>query len=53
MFLYGITLFPLVEELQTAEPGMLSPLYVDNAEFDGLENRSAQILNMLMEMGPV
>ena len=30
---------------------LLSPLYADNAAFDELERRSAQILKLLMERG--
>ena len=36
MVLYRITLVPLAEELQAADPGLLSPFYVDDAAFDGL-----------------
>ena len=35
MVLYGITLVPLAEELQSADPGLLSPFYTDGAAFDG------------------
>ena len=35
MVLYGITLVPLAEELSAADPGLLSPFYVDDAVFDG------------------
>ena len=41
MVLYGITLVPLTEELRAADPGLLSPFYVDDAEFDGSARRSA------------
>ena len=34
MVLYGITLFPLAEELRVADPGLLLPFYVDDAVFD-------------------
>ena len=35
MVLYGITLFPIAEELHAADPGILSPFYVDDAAFNG------------------
>ena len=35
MVLYVITLFPLVEDLWYADPGLLSPLYMDNVVFYG------------------
>ena len=41
MVLYGITPVPLAEELQAAEPGLLSPFYTDEASFDGSERRIA------------
>ena len=52
MVLYEITLVPLVEELQAADPGLLSPFYADDEAFDGLARRSAQLLNLLMKRGP-
>ena len=52
MVLYRITLVPLAEELRTADPGLLSPFYADNAAFDGLSRRSAQLLKLLMRRGP-
>ena len=52
MVLNGITLVPLAEELQSADPGLLSPLYADDAAFDGLARRSAQLLKMLKRRGP-
>ena len=36
MVLYGITLIPLTEELQAANPGLLSPFYAKDASFNGL-----------------
>ena len=36
MVLYGITFVPLAEELRAADPGLLSPFYVDDAAFGGL-----------------
>ena len=52
MVLYGITLIPLAEELREADPRLLSPFYADDAAFDGSEQRSAQILKLLMKRGP-
>ena len=51
MILYRITLVPLAEELQVAEPGLLSPFYADDAAYDGLERRSAHLLKLLMKRG--
>ena len=51
MVLYGITLVPLAEELRAADPGLLSPFYVDDAAFNGRARRSAQLLKMLMKRG--
>ena len=51
MVLYGITLVPLAEELRAAEPGLLSPFYADDADFDGSARRSAQLLKLLMKRG--
>ena len=51
MVLYGITLFPLAEELGAADPGLLSPFYADDAAFGGLARRSAQLLKLLMKRG--
>ena len=50
--LYGMTLIPLAEELIAADPGLLSPFYADDSDFDGLTRRSAQILDLLMKRGP-
>ena len=33
MVLYGITLFPLAEELQEVDPGLLSRFYADGVAF--------------------
>ena len=52
MVLCGITLIPLAEELRAADPGILSPFYVDDAAFGGSERRSAQLLKLLMKRGP-
>ena len=52
MVFYGITLAPLAEELRVADPGVLSPLYADDAAFDGSARRSAYLLKLLMKRGP-
>ena len=52
MVLYGITLAPLTEELRAADPGLLSPFYVDDASFNGSAQRSAQLLKLLMKRRP-
>ena len=49
--LYGITLAPLAEDLQAADPWLLSPFYADDAAFDGLARRSAQLLKLLTKRG--
>ena len=50
--IYGITLVPLAEDLQAAEPGLLPPFYADDAAFNRLARRSVQQLKILMERGP-
>ena len=52
MILYEITLVPLEEELRAADPGLFFPFYANDAEFDGLAQRSAHILKLLMKRGP-
>ena len=52
MVLYGITLAPLAEELRTADPGLLSTFYADDAAFDGSMRQGAQLLKLLMKRGP-
>ena len=52
MVLYRITLIPLVKELRAADPGHLSPFYAEDADFDVSKQRSAQLLKLLMKMGP-
>ena len=52
MVLYGITLVPLAEDLRAADPGILSPFYVDDAAFDGSARHSVQLLKLLMNRGP-
>ena len=51
MVLYSIILVPLAEELQAADPGLLSPFYANDATFGGLARRSAQLLKLLMRGG--
>ena len=51
MVLYRITPLPLAEELQSADVEILTSFYVDDAAFDGSAQRSAHLLNMLMEKG--
>ena len=50
--MYRITLVPLEEELRAADPGLLFPFYADDATFDVLARRSAQLLKLLMNRGP-
>ena len=52
MVLHMITLIHLAEELQSADLGLLSQFYANNAAFDGPEQRSAQLIKLLMRRGP-
>ena len=52
MVLYRITLTPLAEELILEDSGFISLLYAYDAVFDNLEQRSAQLLKMLIDRGP-
>ena len=52
MVLYMITLVPLSEELRTADLGLLSSFYADDAAFNGSARQSAQLLNLLIKRGP-
>ena len=52
MFLGGITLVPLVEDLRVAYPGLILPFYADDAGFGGSARQSAQLLKLLMKRGP-
>ena len=52
MLLYWITLLPLVDKFREAEPGLLSPFYLNDASFNGSEQRSAHLLRLLMKRGP-
>ena len=40
LFLYGVTLVPLTEELRAAYPGIIAPFYTYDAAFDGSERSS-------------
>ena len=51
--LYKITLVPLAAEIRAADSWILSPFYADDAVFDESAIRSAQLLKLLMERGPV
>ena len=52
MFLYGITLFPLTEEMRDADPPLLSPFYDDDTASDGSARRGAAQLRLMMDRGP-
>ena len=52
MDLYGINLVSLAEELQAADPGLLSPFYSNDVTLDGSAQRSAHLLKLLMKWGP-
>ena len=52
MVLYVIALVPLARDLRAAEQGLLFPFHADGAAFDGSAQKSAQILNLLMEKRP-
>ena len=51
MVLYGVTLVPLAEELFTAAPDLLVPIYLNDSAFYGLVNRSARLITLLLEQG--
>ena len=52
MVLYRINLILLVEEIRAADPGILVPFYMYHAEFNGLTQRSAQMLKLLVKRWP-
>ena len=52
MVIYGITLVPLVEDLQAVDPGILTPFYTEDTVFDGLVRCSTQLLNIILERVP-
>ena len=49
MFLCGITLVPLIEEVREEDVALVAPFYVDGDAFDGLEHQSTRLLALLME----
>ena len=51
MVLYGITLVPLDEELRAADTGLLLTFYADDAAFNSLELKNAQLLKLSMKRG--
>ena len=51
MFLFGITLVPLSEELFRSTLDLLGPFYVDDAAFDGPAERSARLRTLLLNKG--
>ena len=51
MFLYGITLLPLVEKLLEAVLDLLASFYADNAAFNGPAERSSELMKLLLERG--
>ena len=52
MVLYGINLTPVADKIRPADPGLLYPFYADYSAFDGLAQRSAQLLKLLMKREP-
>ena len=40
-----------MEELRTAAPEFLEPLYIENAKFDGPVYRNARLITLLLERG--
>ena len=48
MVLYRFTLVTLVEELQAADPGVVSPFYADDATFNKLVRRSDKPMNLIL-----
>ena len=51
MELYGIIFIPLEKVLWAANPGILTPFYADDVEFDGPARRISRILKLLLERG--
>ena len=51
MFLYGITLATLVEELQAADPVLLTPFYIYDSVFNIMSRHITQMLCILVEWG--
>ena len=52
MVLYRINLVFLAKDIRAADPGLLSPFYADDVDFDGSTRRSAHLLKLLMKRGP-
>ena len=52
MVLYRIAFISLAEEFRAADPGLLSPFYMDDAAVDGSARQSAQLLKLLMRRTP-
>ena len=51
MVLYSITLVPLAKVFRTADLGLLSLFYMEDAAFDSSEQLSAHLLKLLMKSG--
>ena len=51
MVLYGITLAPLDNKPRAADSGLLSSFYADDVVFDGLAQKIAHLLKLLMGRG--
>ena len=49
MFLYGITLVPLVKELRTVVMDLLAPFYIDNTTSNGTTDRSTRLMTILLD----
>ena len=48
MVLYGITFVSFADDFCADDPVLLTPLYIDDVEFDGLAQVNAKLLNLLM-----
>ena len=42
---------PPAEERRASDPGIFNPFYADEAAFDGLTRRSAQMMKLLLAQG--
>ena len=51
MVLYSIILVPLAKVFRTADLGLLSLFYMEDAAFDSSEQLSAHLLKLLMKSG--
>ena len=47
--LYGITLFPMTEDIRSKDLGILSIFYTDYAEFNGSNWRHARMRRILLD----